>query len=51
MSKPVNKYVEDNKLLVKKLEIMKNESNILIFISLSKVSIVQKRWLVTKCNK
>ena len=51
VSELVDRYAEDDGLLVKELEIMKNESNVLIFISLSKVSIVQKRWLITKCNK
>ena len=38
----IDKYVEDNRLLVKRLEIIKNESNVLIYISLSKVFIIQK---------
>ena len=51
VSELVDRYTEDDELLVKGLEIMKNESNVLIFISLSKVPIVQKRWLITECNK
>lgn len=51
VSELVDRYAEDDRLLVKGLEIMKNESNVLIFISLSKVPIVQKRWLVTECKK
>lgn len=51
MSKLVDKYMENNRLLIKRLEIMKNESNILIFISLNKVAIIQKHWLITKYNK
>lgn len=43
VSELVNRYAEDNKLLVKWLGIMKNENKILIFIFLSKVSIIQKR--------
>lgn len=41
MNKLVDRYIEDNRLLIKKLEIMQNESNVLIFISLSKVLIIQ----------
>ncbi len=51
VSELVDRYAEDDELLVKGLEIMKNESNVLIFISLSKVPIVQKRWLIIECNK
>ena len=39
----VDKYAKDNAILVKGLEIMKNKSNILSFIFLSKVSIIQNR--------
>lgn len=42
MNELINRYIEDNRLLVKRLEIMKNESNVFIFISLSKIFIVQK---------
>lgn len=41
MNKLVDRYIEDNRLLIKKLKIMQNESNVLIFISLSKVLIIQ----------
>ena len=51
MSELVDRYVENNGLLVKELEIMKNESSILTFISLNKVPIIQKRWLITQYNK
>lgn len=43
VSELIDRYAKDNKLLVKKLEIIKNESNVLILISLSKVLIMQKR--------
>lgn len=51
MNKLVNRYIENDGLLVKELEIMKNKSNILIFISLNKVPIIQKHWLITEYNK
>ena len=51
VSELVDRYVEDDGLLVKELEIMKNESSVLTFISLSKVLIVQKHWLIIECNK
>ena len=50
-SEPLNRYAENNELLIKKLKIMKNESNVLIFISLSKVPIIQKQSLSTEYNK
>lgn len=40
MNKMLDRYIENNKLLIKRLEIMKNENNILICIFLSKVSII-----------
>lgn len=39
----LNRYAEDDKLLVKDLEVMRNAQNVLIFISLSKVPAIQKR--------
>lgn len=50
MNKLVNEYVNNNRLLVKRFEVMKNESNILIIIFLSKVFIIQNHWLITKYN-
>lgn len=47
----IKRYIKDDKLYVKESKIMKNESNALIFIFLSKVLIIQKYWLVTKYNK
>lgn len=43
MSKLVDKYMEEKKLLVKRLKIMKNKINVFIFIFLSQISIIQKR--------
>lgn len=51
ISEVIDRYVEDDKLLVNRLKIMKNESNVLIFIFLSKFPIMQKHWLITKYNK
>lgn len=42
INKSVNKYVKINKLLVKKLKILKKENNILIFIFLSKIFMISK---------
>ena len=43
--------MEDDELMVKDLKVMKNKQNILVLMSLSKVSAIQKRWLVTECKK
>ena len=51
VSKLIDRYVKNDRLLVKRLEIMKNKNNILIFIFLSKVFIIPKHWLVIKYNK
>ena len=51
VSELINRYIEYKKLLIQDLELMKNEQSILIFISLTKVSIIQIKRLVTKYNK
>lgn len=51
VGKLIDCYTDDNKLLVQGLELMKNKQNVFIFILLTKVSIIQKRWLVAKCSK
>lgn len=47
----IDRYTGEGGLLMKGLELMRNEHNVIIFISLSKVPNVQKQWLVTECNK
>lgn len=38
----LDRYAEDDELLVKGLEVMRNAQNVLIFMSLSKVPAIQK---------
>lgn len=51
VSELIGRYAEGEELLVQGLELMKNEQSVLIFILLTKVPAIQKRWLVAECNK
>lgn len=51
VSELIDRYAEDEELLIQGLELMKNKQSVLIFISLTKVPIIQKKWLVAECNK
>lgn len=51
VSELIDCYAEDEELLIQDLELMKNEQSVLIFISLTKIPIIQKKWLVAECNK
>lgn len=47
----IDRYAEEEELLIQGLELMKDEQSVLIFISLTKVPTIQKKWLVAECNK
>ena len=51
VSELIGRYAEEEELLVQGIGLMKNEQSVLIFISLTKVLAIQKRWLVAECNK
>lgn len=42
VSELIGRYAEGEELLVQGLELMKNEQSVLIFISLTKISVIQK---------
>lgn len=51
VSELIDRYAGEDELLVQGLKLMKNEQIVLIFISLTKIPVIQKQWLVTECNK
>lgn len=51
VSELIDRYAGEDELLVQGLKLMKNEQIVLIFISLTKIPVIQKQWLVTEYNK
>ena len=47
----IDRYAEEEELLIRGLDLMKDEQSVLIFISLTKVPTILKKWLVAECNK
>lgn len=43
VSELIDRYVEEDELLVQGLELMKNEQSILIFILLTRIPVIQKQ--------
>lgn len=51
VSELIDRYAGEEELLVQGLKLMKNEQIVLIFISLTKIPVIQKQWLVAEYKK